>query len=250
MKTLLKIVGVLVVIAAVAIWYLASNLDGLAKQVIENVGTETLATDVSLDGVKIQLGSESGAALTGLTIANPSGWSAPYAFELGTIGASIAPASLSKEVIEIPRIVIEDARMTFEQKGTKTNLQALLDNIDTGDQDTTEEEPAAEGEDILIAIGELSLKGIGVTAISDQLEEPLEFVLDELVVRDIGTPAAGATPAEAAKEIVGPITNAVLDEAKGQVAAIVEQRVRAEIDKKKGEVTEGLKNSLLDKLGR
>lgn len=249
MKTLLKIVVVLAVIVAAGLWYLASNIDGFAKQIIETAGTEALGTEVSLGGVKIELGSESGAALSGLTVANPSGWSAPYVFELGTIGATIAPASLSKEVIEIPRIVVADARMTFEQKGTQTNLQALLENIDSGEQETTEEAPA-EGAEVLVAIGELSLAGVGVTAISDQLEEPLEFVLDEVVVRNIGTPSAGATPAEAAKQIVGPVTNAVLKEAKGQVAAIVEQKVRAEIDKKKDEVTKDLKKSLMDKLGR
>ena len=44
------------------------------------------------------------------------------------------------------------------------------------------EEPA-EGSDVLIAIGELRLAGIGVTAITDQLEEPLEtFYLGHLLI--------------------------------------------------------------------
>ncbi|WOJ94748.1 hypothetical protein R0135_06170 [Congregibacter variabilis] len=249
MKTLLKVFGVLVVIIAIGVWFLASNIDDIAKQVIENVGTETLATEVSLDGVKIKLGSESGAALSGLTIANPSGWSSPYAFELGTIGASIAPASLSKEVIEIPRILVEDAHMTFEQKGTKTNLQDILSKLDSG-EGTAADEPPAEGADVLIAISELRLVGIGVTAISDQLDEPVTFVLDDIVVRDIGLPTAGATPAEAAKLIIGPVTNTVLKQAKDQVAKVVEQKVRAELEKKKDEATEGLKKTIMDKLGR
>ena len=250
MKTAMKIGGVLVVLIAAGVWYLASNIDGIAKDIIENVGSETLGTDVRLSGVKIKLGAESGAALSGLTVANPDGWSAPNAFELGTIGASIAPASLSKDVIEIPRVLVEDARMTFEQKGTNTNLQDLLNGMDTGEPSEAPAEEPAEGSDVLIAIGELRLAGIGVTAITDQLEEPLEFTLDDVVVRNIGTPAAGATPAEAAEQIVGPVTNAVLGQAKDQVAKIVEQKVREELEKKAGEATEGLKSKLMDKLGR
>ena len=250
MKTVLKIGGVLVVLIAAGVWYLASNIDGIAKGIIENVGTETLGTDVRLSAVKIKLGAESGAALSGLTVANPDGWSAPNAFELGTIGASIAPASLSKDVIEIPRVLVEDARMTFEQKGTSTNLQDLLNGMDTGEPSEEPAEEPAEGSDVLIAIGELRLAGIGVTAITDQLEEPLEFTLDDVVVRNIGTPANGATPAQAAEQIVGPVTNAVLGQAKDQVAKIVEQKVREELEKKAGEATEGLKNKLFDKLGR
>ncbi|MEM1403729.1 MAG: hypothetical protein AAGG55_10395 [Pseudomonadota bacterium] len=250
MKTAFKIGGVLLVLIAAGIWFLAANIDDFARDIIERTGSETVGTEVRLDAVKIKLGEESSAALLGLTVANPDGWSAPNAFELGTIGASIAPASLSKDVIEIPRVLVENARMTFEQKGTKTNLQDLLNGIAATESPEAPEDPPAEGADLLIAIGELRLAGIGVTAITDQLETPLEFTLNDVVLRNIGTPAAGATPAEAAQQIVGPVTKAVLDQAKDQVAAMVEQRVREELEKKAGEATEELKSKLLDKLGR
>ena len=249
MKSILKIAVALVLIAAIALWYLASNIDGLVKQIIEDVGTETLATEVILGDVKIDLGSESAAALQDLTIANPPGWQEPYVFELGTVGATIEAASLSKDVIVIPKVLVEDARLTFEQKGGESNLQSLLIIMDSAGSETVDSGDATtEGESSLLAIGEVRLANVGVTAISDQLEKPIEFALTEVVVRDIGSVENGVTPEQAAEQIVGPLVDAALKQSKEQVKQIVEQKVRAELDRKKEEATEDLKKSLRDKL--
>ncbi len=248
MKTLLKIVAVLVVVVALGFWFLASNIDGLVKQIIEEVGTETLATDVSLGSVKVELGSESGAALNDLTIANPPGWSTPNAFEFGTIGATIESASLPKDVVVIPKVLIENAQMTFEQKAGGSNLQNLLDNMEDDSADGIDGTAEGEGEDALLAIGELRLTSVGVTAISDQLEKPIEFTLDEVVVRNIGTAEKGVTADQAAEQIIVPVIDAALKQSKDQVKQIIEDKVRAELDKKKDEAADNFKKSLRDKL--
>lgn len=250
MKAIIKIIVGLLVVVVLAVWLLASNIDGIVKGVIESVGSETLATRVSLGSVEVKLGEESGAALRDLSIANPDGYTQPYAFELGTVGATIAPASLSTDTVVIPRVLIEDAKLTFEQQGNSNNLQTLLDNMDTGSTDgSAGGESSAEGEaDVLLAIGELRLAGVGVTAYSDELEQPFEFVLKDVVVRDVGTPEKGVTPDAAAELIMEPVIDAALEEASAQVKQAIEAAVKQEIDKKKEEAKEDLKDDLRRKL--
>ena len=250
MKAIIKIIVGLLVVVVLAVWLLASNIDGIVKGVIESVGSETLATRVSLGSVEVKLGEESGAALRDLSIANPDGYAQPYAFELGTVGATIAPASLSTDTVVIPRVLIEDAKLTFEQQGNSNNLQTLLDNMDTGSTDgSAGGESSAEGEaDVLLAIGELRLAGVGVTAYSDELEQPFEFVLKDVVVRDVGTPEKGVTHDAAAELIMEPVIDAALEEASAQVKQAIEAAVKQEIDKKKEEAKEDLKDDLRRKL--
>ena len=48
-KTLLGLADGGLVIVAILLWLLASNLDGIVKRIIEDVGSETLGTEVSLE---------------------------------------------------------------------------------------------------------------------------------------------------------------------------------------------------------
>lgn len=248
MKTLLKIVAVLVVLAVGAILYLASNVDEIVKRVIESVGTQTLSTEVTVGGVEVQLSGEAGATITDLKIANPEGFKEPYAFELGLVSAAVSTASLSKDVIVIPSVTVEQALLTYEQEANQVNLQTLLDNMDSGEASTEEQAPAEEGADTLLAIKQLRLSGIGVTAISDQLSKPFEFVLGDIVVTDVGTPDAGVTSDQAAEIVLDKVLEEATSEAKRRVRDEIENQVRAEIDKKADEAKDDLKKSLRDKL--
>ena len=247
MKTLLKIIGVLLVLVIAAVLYLASNADEIVKRVIESVGTETLATEVTVGGVSVELSGEAGATVTDLRVANAPGFKQPYAFELGLVSASVNTASLSRDVLVIPGVTVEQARVTFEQEGNRINLQTLLDNIESDDE-ASDPESAEEGADTLLAIKQLRLSGVGVTAYSDQLPQPFEFVLGDIVVNDVGTPEAGVTSDEAAEVVMEKVLEEATAEAKRRVRDEIEKQVRAEIERKATEATEDLKKSLRDKL--
>jgi hypothetical protein len=257
MKTLLKIVVVLAILAAGAVWYLASNIDEIVRQLIVSVGSETVQTEVSLQSVQIDLGAESSATLKGLKIANPSGFEMPYAFELSEVGAAVDATTVSNDVIVIPNVLINGAQLTFEQIGSDINLQKLLDNMESGSSTSAEtpDESATADEDILLAIGELRLAATGVTVVSDQLGRPFDFVLDDVVVRNIGRPDAGVSPDQAAEQIVDPVIDAVMAQAKRQLKAVVQAEIdarmedeKAKLEQKADDKKQELEQSLRDKL--
>jgi uncharacterized protein involved in outer membrane biogenesis len=219
-KTFLGLTGTLLIIVVIIIWLLAFNLDGIVKRIIEDAGSDALGTHVALNSAAINL-AEAQAALTGLTIANPKGFNERNAFKLGDIEVALDPATITGNEIVIPRVIISQAALTFEQIGSNNNLQALMNHLNSGSDSSSKEDDATDDE-ILIVIEELQLNGASMTIIADQVSKPLSLTLPDITVRNIGRRDAGVTPDQAAEAIIQPIlkqaqaaaTNRVKNEAK------------------------------------
>ena len=219
-RIFLALTGTALVGVVIAVWLLASNLDGIVKRIIEEAGSNALGTYVALNSAAIDL-AEAKATLTGLTIANPKGFNERNAFKLGGIEITLDPATVTGNEIVIPSVIISQAALTFEQIGSNNNLQALMNYLNSGSDSGSNEDDATD-DDILIVIEELQLNGASMTIIADQVSKPLSLILPDITVRNIGRRGAGVTPDQAAEAIIQPIlkqaqaaaTNRVKNEAK------------------------------------
>lgn len=246
-KTLLGLAGGGLAIAAILLWVLASNLDGIVKRIIEDVGSETLGTNVSLSSVEIKL-TDASAALRGLSIANPKGFDTDNAFELGAIAITLDPATATSNEIVIPRIVIDQASLTFEQSGEKNNLKALTDQLNqtSSSDDGAAAKTEAAGDEVLIVIEELQLKGAGMTLVVDKLTEPLTLTLEDITLRDIGKRGAGVTPEEAARQIINPILKRAEDNAKDRLKEELKEGVMEKVGDAAGDFVDSTKKLFKD----
>jgi uncharacterized protein involved in outer membrane biogenesis len=242
-RIVLGIAGVLVVIAGIAVWLLVSNLDSIVRRVVEDVGSATLGTTVSLDSATVSLGDAS-AVLRGLSIANPRGFDAPHAFQLGAIAVSIDPASATTNEIVLPKIVVDQARLAFEQKGANNNLQTLLNNIDSGAGESGGSGSGDEADDIRLVIREFQLNGAEMTLQHDQLAEPINFTLPDIVLRDIGRVGAGVTAEEAVRQIIDPVLDKAMAAAKVRAKQEIEGLARQELDQQKDKAMDSMRNKL------
>lgn len=93
----------------------------------------------------------------------------------------------------------------------------------------------AAGDEVLIVIEELQLKGAGMTLVVDQLTEPLTLKLADITVRDIGTRGAGVTPEEAARQILKPILKRAEDDAKDRVKDELKEGVMDKVGEAAGD---------------
>ena len=84
MKKILTAVGVLALIAGIAVFMLVGNLDKIVKGGLETVGSELLGVPVKVASVNIELKTGTGQ-ISGVTIANPAGFPAANAFQMDTI---------------------------------------------------------------------------------------------------------------------------------------------------------------------
>lgn len=228
------IAGVLVLILAViggAGYFLVNNLDGIVKNLIEEIGSDVTKTDVRVAGVEVKL-LEGSATLTGLTVANPPGFSNESLFSLDRIKVTIDTGSLTGPVYVIKEITAEGVRVLAEQKGAATNVTALMDNMDTGE--STSADPAAEsaaGEDIRLAISSMSLAAGKMELRSDQFETQ-QVNLKGLSFSNLGTAEAGLTPEQMGVAISAQLMDRVQDAVMDALAARIRKEAESQIKSK------------------
>jgi hypothetical protein len=114
-----------VAIVAVALYFTLGRLDAVVKREIELRGSAMTQTAVQVGEVDISLSSGT-ATLRGLTIANPPGFTAPYALELGEVTVHLSVASVGFDPLIIKEIRIAAPRVTCElDAGGNTNIEVI-----------------------------------------------------------------------------------------------------------------------------
>lgn len=131
-KTIWAIIIILMIAVAGAVFYVFNNLDAIVKAAIEEFGSEAVKTSVQVEGVEIRL-TEGAAAISGLTVANPDGFSLPQAFILGEMAVGLNLEKTSKEMIAIDVINIVAPQVFYEINAQRQgSLNVLKDNLSMG----------------------------------------------------------------------------------------------------------------------
>lgn len=210
-KKILIGVAVLLVIVAGGAYYLYSNLGGIIKAAIENYGTQATQSQVKVSDVKLSLTSGEGA-ISGLSIANPKGYSAGNAFALGLVSLKVDPSSATKNPVVIKEIVIDAPQIAYEMGQSGSNLQTIQSNVNEFAKKMsggTTQQPAAgskEPEKKLI-IEHLTVRNGQIAASHAQLKgQQVKVGLPAITMNNIGKAKGGATPAEVANEVIGAIS--------------------------------------------
>ena len=231
---LISLVAVIVVVGTVLTLAVA-NLDRIIKVAVEKIGTQTLGTEVTLASVEISLKSAAGG-LNGLVIANPEGFTTENAFELDRVSLDLDLSTIRSDVIVVNLVVVDGARVVFEEKAGKTNLQELLKNIEkapeSGEAPSSDDEAGSEGPKLVIK--EFRFTNAETRLITEQLGQDMNAKIPNVVLNDIGTKGGGVTATEAARQLLDPLIQQVLKGAQQQV-----------MEQAKQKVTKGL----MDKLG-
>lgn len=209
-------VVLIVVLVAGALYYLASNLNGIVAGLIEEQGSVATQTAVRVTGVDIQL-REAAAGVSGLSVANPEGFTG-NAIELGQFQVELDPASLTQDTIVVNNVLVDGARINLIQQGVENNLQKLLANLPaSAEAETTTD--AGSGKKVIIE--KFTLSGASASVTAPGLDEAREVALPDIVVNGIGRASGGATGAQVARQILKPIvekalTSTAAEELKGR----------------------------------
>jgi len=241
MKKILIGIAIVACLLIVGVVFLLGNIDKIVKGALEDIGTELLGVPVKVAAVEIKLKSGSGQ-ITGLTIANPNGYSAQNAFQMDMIRLGLNLGSLGKQPLIVDELNIKNPVVQLEAKEDgSSNLQTLLQNIEKNSAKADKkaaEQPASEstprGEPIRISIGQLAITGVSVH-VSVPGKEPETVVIPDIVEKNVGQDS-GLTPAEIGRLIIGKI-----------VAGSLENTIKKSITRKVEETTKGFFKDLKDK---
>lgn len=229
-KALIAIVVLVLVVAAV-IWKVGANLDGIVAGMIEEVGTDVLKTRVTVSAVSLDL-KEGKAVISGLTVANPPGYSPSNLLEVATVEVDLAFNSLPSNALNIQAVNIRNPVIIYEGDANGgSNLQTVLDNMEedapvtSGDNST----PGGSNHDeFKLIIDSLTFSGGRVMA-SSALKpgEVIEFELPDIRMKDIGRAEGGVTTDAVAEMVVRKLLRqTVRAAAKSELNNILEEKAK------------------------
>ena len=227
--------GGLFLVLVVFIWQVAANLDSIVAGVIEEVGSDTLKTRVTVSGVSISF-KEGKAGIGGVKIANPDGYSSANIFAMEGIEVDLDIQSMSQDVLVIESIRIHNPQVVFEGNDTGgSNMQTLLDNIESA---SAGESGDSDGQALKMIIDQFEFSGGQVKA-SSALKpgEVTELKLPAIKISGIGRAEGGVT----ADVVMQQITTELVNE-------VIEAALKAEITNRVEKEKQGFMDKLSDKL--
>lgn len=207
-KALWAALLVLVVVMGGGAWWLYTSLDRVVATGIRTYGPDITGVSVKLAGVKIQP-ADGAAALRGLEIGNPKGFKTERALSVGQVSMKLDVASLTKDVVLVHEISIEQPSVTYEYAAGRSNLDAIQRHVEAyiAEQTGSAGQPKSTSPEKKIIIEKLTIKGARAHVSADTLQgKTLTVPLSDMRMVDIGKKTNGVTPAEAAKQVVGALT--------------------------------------------
>lgn len=235
------LMGILLLLAVVALVVVNQRLDGWVKSAVENYGSEYAGVAVTLDGVSLSLLNGRGE-LRGLTVANPDGYEGEHAFRVARVAFAVQPRNLLEDPIVIEHIEIDGAEVHAETRNLReTNLQVIQRNVRAA---TPPADPdAAPGPQVIIDLLELTDTQTSVTAAE---LGAVSVRVPDLTLTEVGRQSNGASIGQVLEQILQPLLAAVM-------TSITEGRVRELIDERGSELRERVEeeaDSLRDRLRR
>lgn len=205
MKALGWIIGLLALLIIAFGIFLFTGSGALLEAAIERYGSQYLGAPVDVAEAEVSI-TDGRAAIRGLVIENPPGFTGPPAFRLNDIGMTLNTDQLSSEIISLREVTIDGASVAALVKGRESNLQKLMDHLNA--QLGPEQEPAAEESEVKLIIDKLDFTNAAASVDSDVLGQA-EVSIPDVHLTDIGRASNGATIAEVLKQVLEPVVRSV-----------------------------------------
>ncbi|HZF28039.1 MAG TPA: hypothetical protein VE907_02885 [Gammaproteobacteria bacterium] len=227
----------LVVVTAIvlAIAMVASRLGGIAGRIIEDYGSATTGTDVSVRSVDIEPTRGHGE-VKHLTIANPPGFATDYALRVDDIELALDLGSLRGAVPVVREVLVDDAHLNAEQRGDTTNLTDIERYMSKAENGSAQ--PGTPEERVII--DRFRLTHGHVTLTSELLSHPEELELGDVVVENIGRGSGGATYGEATEAVLAPILRAARAAVQARLKDAAATSAREQVEERAAEKLKGL----------
>lgn len=248
MKVIGWIIGIVALLLVAVGVYVVLNSGALLERAMESYGSRYLGAPVAVDEVTVSL-AEGTSTINGLEVGNPSGFSGPPAFQLGSVSVTLDPQQTSSELIVLKSVTIDGAQVAALAKGSETNLKRLMDHLNAEIGASERAEETGVQSEVKLIIDRFAFTNAHASVASDLLGEAA-IDLPDVYLNDIGRQSGGATVGEVLKQVLQPIYQAVTREMVRRGVDLEGTRERLEEDlreragKKLGDTLDSLTNKL------
>jgi hypothetical protein len=204
MKWVKRLIVAVVVLIVLVILGLFLFLDSIVKKGVQTVGPAVTKVDVKLGSAKISPFSGSGE-LKNFMVGNPEGYNTSSAIQVGSIGVSVVPGSVTADKVIIRYVKVVAPEITFEGSLTgENNLSKILANVQGTEKKKPETKEEAKGQTRKLQVDDFLLSGARVHA--SLLGQTLSVTIPDIHFTALGQGPEGITPAELTSKVLNAIT--------------------------------------------
>lgn len=246
------VIALLVLLVAIGgfIYVGLSGLDGFIDEQLETQGSKITQTRVNVEQVETQL-TNAKVSITGLSIANPQGYSDQNAFSMNAIRLDLGTSTQEPYVIE--ELLVDSPTVLYEvDKQGKANLIVLKENVQSAlPQSEKPQESTSNEATPLMQVNKITVKDVKLMldiAALDLGELPLEKRQYEMTLPTFYADAIGVPDGIPANQLGAAVVNAMLDnlikEGKNKVKDIVADKAKEKLNEEKDKLAEKAKEKL------
>ena len=210
-KTILIVIPLIIITLFLT---LSFSINWIIETGVESFGTRMTGTDVQLNRSDVSLLSGKGG-LSGVSIGNPEGFATEYALKLNEIKLAIDLSTLFSHKIIIEEIVINGPEITYEIKGTDSNIKSILKNIksagrESGKISDHKAEKDLNNDEKRVQINSLVIKNGRIHLSMSVLKgEKISLPLPDIHLKNIGKEKDGTPASEIFEEIYTSVYNEI-----------------------------------------
>ncbi|MDZ4730162.1 MAG: hypothetical protein SH820_09510 [Xanthomonadales bacterium] len=225
MHKLFMTLGLIMLVGAGFAWYFVNvRMDSMIESRLERAATVSLGNHVEVGGVETDL-RKGTLTVREISVANPPGYKNPYAMRFTGVEAAV-----DYDNLEIKRVVLDRPEFLIEELGGTTNIQQMLDALESGGSVVSAADPSQPEPVIVIRHFRIDQARAGFE--SGSLDRYTELKVDAIEMHDLkGTPT----------ELANQIGKEVLEQLKSDAAMAL---LEAQALKKAGDLGDQLSNSL------
>lgn len=229
-KVFIALVLIVLVAGGFAWYFVNMRMDSMIENQLEQAATVSLGSYVQVGGVETDL-RKGTLTVREISVANPPGYKNPYAMRFNGVEAAV-----DYKTREIRRVVIDKPEFLIEEMGGTTNIQQMLDALESGESAIPAADPSRPEPEIVIRHFRIGQARAGFE--SRSLDRYTDLKVDAIEMNDLkGTPT----------ELANQIGRKVLRELSSEAAmALLEAQAR----KKAGDLGSKLGDSLGRILGK
>jgi len=201
-KWFLRILLVLVILVVVVVLFF---LGPVARPIAASAASKAMGVDVNIGGLSVYPITGS-ANVSGLLVANPQGFKG-YFLEMEQLHSDAKVTSFVSDTAVVRDVTIEGLTLRIEASGSKTNVKAIMDNLNKSSAPSGETTSSSSGKKF--RIDTLALKNTKVI-ISTGIVKDATITIESLELHNIGT---GESSGAGLSEVLTKVIQAVVAKA-------------------------------------
>jgi len=186
-KSLVYVILLLLVLIA-AVWF---SIDGILRSQIQSRATAALGTTTTLADAQLSILGGS-LVLTGLTVDNLKGYTAPHLLTMQSCGATVSLHSLLTKTVVIKLITITGLHISMDQNGLSNNLMAEINHLNNQQSSATTAKPTKGAGGKALEITKVVLLNtvvrLDASLLPGQKGVPIVITLPQMVINEPTNP--------------------------------------------------------------